>query len=67
MITIRWSKIIRTIIKREIASWKGTAPYIAYKITERMDIIFDTHLTKYTWQTFYMINVLEYHYDGNKK
>ena len=57
MITIRWSTIMRTTIKREVASWKGKAPYLAYKITERIDIILDTHSKKCTWQIFYIFNV----------
>ena len=33
-------------------SWKRTAPYIAYKIIQRIDLILDTQATEYTWQAF---------------
>ena len=33
-------------------SWRHTAPYIEYKIIERIVLILDTHTAAYTWQAF---------------
>ena len=33
-------------------SWRQTAPYIEYKIIERIVLILNTHTAAYTWQAF---------------
>ena len=37
-------------------NWNYTAPYTAWKIIERFELILDTHSTDYTWQEFCMFS-----------
>ena len=39
---------------------KDSAPYIAWQIIDRMDIIIDSHLTHHIWPAFYEISMMSF-------
>ena len=55
MITIQHAHIITTNIGQSV-NWKHITPNIAWKISERMELILATHSPKYIWQAFYMVD-----------
>ena len=45
-------RVLSKLSQEKLVSGKDTAPYIAIKLIERIDLVLDTPSTEYTWQTF---------------
>ena len=58
-IMIRWNTDILTIIRREMGQLETHSPMYSMKSTGRTDFVLETHPTEYTWQAFYMFDIIK--------
>ena len=58
-IMIRWNTDILTIIRREMGQLETHSHMYSMKSTGRTYFVLETHPTEYTWQAFYMLDIIK--------